>query len=73
VNSASRLLKKYCRIKLVAGRVIEFWLAERLATLKNEVDNYAGAFYTHGRRKIYQPSWLAVNVQEVKKTTEGIC
>jgi hypothetical protein len=50
-----------------------FWLAARLATLKNEVDNCAGAFYTDGRRKIDQPGRLAVNVQEVKKATEGIC
>jgi hypothetical protein len=57
----------------MVGRAIQFWLAARLATLKIEVDNCAGAFYTDGRRKIYQPSWLAVNVQEVKKTTEGIC
>ena len=59
--------------KLMAGRAIEFGLAERLATLKNQVDNRVDAFYTDATEAGFGRVWLAVNVHEVKKTTDGIC
>jgi hypothetical protein len=59
--------------KLMAGRAIEFGLLKRFGTLKNQVDNRAGVFYTPGGWPHFRKEWLAVNVHGVQKTTEGIC